>query len=427
MGTPAATPSSAWRAWAWVPSLYFSQGLPNAVAASLSVVMFKNLGVSNTEIALYTSALYLPWVIKPLWSPLVELVGTKRRWVVATQFLLALILAGLALAIPSPDFLHPTLALLWVMSFCSATHDIAADGFYLLALPSHQQAAFVGVRSTFFRVSSIAVKGGLVGLAGWLLHRSGDIAHAWSIIFAVLAGWFAVSTAYHAWALPHPAADRPARRESGPRAGAREVFTSFLAKPGIGATVAFLLLYRLAEALALKLVEPFLLDPRAAGGLGLTNEQLGFANGTVGVMALLLGGLLGGWLISRHGLKRMLWPMILLMHVPIAVFLLLAMARPESLAVISAALAVEQFGYGFGFTAYMTYMMLVAEGPHRTAHYAICTGFMAGGLMVPGMAAGWLQEHLGYVGFFACTCVATLPSFVAIAFLKIDPAFGRKA
>ncbi len=417
---------SPWRAWSWVPSLYFSQGLPNAVAASLSVVMFKNLGVSNTEIALYTSALYLPWVIKPLWSPLVELVGSKRRWVVVTQFVLALVLAGISTAVPSPDFLRPTLALLWVMSFCSATHDIAADGLYLLALPAHQQAAFVGVRSTFFRVSSIAVKGGLVWLAGWLLGRSGDIARVWSTIFAVLSGWFVLSAAYHAWVLPRSPADRPAARGARERAGSLEIFSSFLAKPGIGTTVAFLLLYRLAEAMALKLVEPFLLDPRAAGGLGLTNEQLGFANGTVGVTALLGGGLLGGWLISRYGLKRMLWPMILVMHVPIVVFLLLAIARPEGLALISSALAVEQFGYGFGFTAYMTYMMFVAVGPHRTAHYAICTGFMAGGLMVPGMAAGWLQEQLGYAGFFACTCAATFPSFIAVALLKVDPAFGKK-
>ena len=422
----ASPPPSSVHPWRWIPSLYFAQGLPNAVAASLSVVMFKNLGVSNTEITLYTSALYLPWVIKPLWSPLVERAGTKRHWVVVMQCVLALVLAALAVAIPSPDFLRPTLALLWVMSFCSATHDIAADGFYLLALPAHQQAAFVGVRSTFFRVSSIAVKGGLVGLAGWLLVRSGDVARSWSTIFAVLAGWFVLSAAYHAWALPRPSIDRPTGRAADERGGAPGIFLSFLAKPGIGTAVAFLLLYRLAEALALKLIEPFLLDPRAAGGLGLTNEQLGFANGTVGVVALLAGGLLGGWLISRHGLKRMLWPMLLVMHVPIVVFLLLALARPASLALISSALAVEQFGYGFGFTAYMTYLMLVAEGPHRTAHYAICTGFMAGGLMVPGMAAGWLQEQLGYVGFFACTCVATLPSFLATALIKVDPAFGKK-
>ncbi|HWA24895.1 MAG TPA: MFS transporter [Lacunisphaera sp.] len=421
------SPTSSWRVWSWVPSLYFSQGVPNAVAASLSVVMFKNLGMSNAEIALYTSAFYLPWVIKPLWSPVVELTGAKRRWVVVMQAILALVLAALAMVIPSPDFRWLTLVLLWVMAFCSATHDIAADGFYLLALPAHQQAAFVGVRSTFFRLSSIAVKGGLVGLAGLVIAHIGGIGRAWGIIFAVLAGWFALSTAYHAWALPRPDTDVPAGRGDRERPGALEVFTSFLAKPGIGVILSFLLLYRLAEALALKLVEPFLLDPRAVGGLGLTNEQLGLANGTVGVISLLAGGLLGGWLISRYGLKRMLWPLICAMHAPLVVFLVLAWARPESLAQICAALAIEQFGYGLGFTAYMVYMMSVAAGPHQTAHYAICTGFMAAGLLLPGMVAGWLQEQLGYVNFFLCACLATLPSFVAVAMVKVDPAYGRKA
>ena len=418
---------SPWRTWSWVPSLYFCQGLPNAVAASLAGVMFKNLGVSNTEIALYTSAFYLPWVLKPLWSPLVDLFGTKRHWVVVLQFVLALTMAGIAAAIPGPDFLRWTLVFFWLMAFCSATHDIAADGFYLLALPPHQQSSFVGVRSTFFRVSSIVVKGGLVGLAGYLAGTQGDFARAWTLVFALLAVWFILAGAYHLPVLPRLATDRPTGRSDEGRASFAVVFSSFLAKPGIGATVAFLLLYRLAEAMALKLVEPFLLDARTAGGLGLTNAQLGFVNGTVGVCALLAGGLLGGWLISRHGLRRMLWPMIFVMHVPIVVFMLLALVRPESLAVISAGLAVEQFGYGFGFTAYMVYMMFVARGPHQTAHYAICTGFMAAGLLVPGMAAGWIQEKLGYVNFFGFVCLATLPAFVAVVLIKFDPAFGKKA
>lgn len=418
---------SPWRAWSWVPSLYFGQGLPNAVAASLSVVMFKNLGISNTDIALYTGALYLPWVIKPLWSPWVEMFGAKRTWIITMQGLLALALAATAAAIPSEHFFFATLALLWLMAFASATHDIAADGFYLLALPSYQQAEFVGVRSTFFRLSVIVVKGGLVALAGYLASQADDLRRAWTLVFALLAGWFALSACYHAWVLPRPELDAAKARADAPRAGAREIFTSFLAKPGIGITITFLLLYRLAEAMALRLVEPFLLDPRDRGGLGLTNEQLGFANGTVGVIAALTGGLLGGWLISRRGLKGMFWPMILVMHVPIVAFLFLAAARPADLATISAALAIEQFGYGFGFTAYMAYMMYVADGPHKTAHYAICTGFMAAGLMVPGMFSGWIQAQLGYVGFFAVTCAATLPSFVVLPFVKVDPAFGRKA
>ena len=418
--------SNSLNAWRWIPSLYFCQGLPNVVVTSLAVVMFKNLKVSNTDIALYTSWLYLPWVIKPLWSPLVDLFGTKRRWIVFLQFILGVALATVALTVPGPDFFRYTLAVLWLLAFTSATHDIAADGFYLLALLPHQQAAFVGVRNTCFRLAIIAGKGGLVWLAGWLMGITGDITRSWGLIFTLLAALFLLAGFYHLRALPVLPADHRVRRDASAAADFLLVFKSFFAKPGIGIALAFLLLYRLAEALALKLAEPFLLDVRATGGLGLSNEQLGLVYGFIGVAALLAGGLLGGYLISRHGLRRMLWPMILVMHVPIVTFLLLAVTQPTGLLTISAALAVEQFGYGFGFTAYMVYMMLVAEGEHKTAHYAICTGFMALGLMLPGMAAGWIQDKLGYVDFFIWVCVATLPSFAAAALLKIDPAFGRK-
>jgi len=424
MATPANNSRQVWR---WVPTLYFCQGIPNVVMTSLSVVMFKNLKVSNADIAFYTSMPYLPWVIKPLWSPLVEMFGQKRRWIVCLQFVISLAFATVALTLPAPDFFRYVLAVLWLMAFSSATHDIAADGFYLAALPPYQQAAFVGVRSTCFRLAMIAGKGGLVWLAGRLLGITGDASQAWRDIFFLLAGLFLLAGFYHLRNLPVLPDDRGVRPSRSVGADFWRAFGSFFAKPGIGFSVSFLLLYRLAEALALKLVEPFLLDARTAGGLGLTNEQLGIGYGIVGVMALLAGGLLGGYLISRHGLRRMLWPMILVMHVPIAIFLLLATQRPESLFVISAALAVEQFGYGFGFTAYMVYMMMIAEGEHKTAHYAICTGFMALGLMLPGMAAGWLQEHAGYLNFFLWVCVATIPSFVATALVKVDPAFGKRA
>ncbi len=423
MARPPPSPQKPWR---WIPTLYFAQGLPNVAMTSLAVVMFKNLGVSNRDIAFYTSMPYLPWVIKPLWSPLVELVGKKRGWIVGLQFVVGIAFATVALTLPAPDFFRYALAVLWLMAFSSATHDIAADGFYLLALPPHLQAAFVGVRSTCFRLSILFGKGGLVALSGWLLNLTGSAAQAWGGIFLLLAGIFLLAGIYHLRVLPHLAADGAQRSTPSTPGDFWRVFATFFAKPGIGIAVTFLLLYRLAEALALKLVEPFLLDPRAKGGLGLTNAQLGLSYGGVGVAALLAGGLLGGWLISRHGLRRMLWPMLLVMHVPIVVFLLLAKFQPETLVVISAALAVEQFGYGFGFTAYMVYMMMIAEGEHQTAHYAICTGFMALGLMLPGMFAGDLQESVGYAGFFAWVCVATLPSFAATALLKVDPAFGKR-
>ena len=431
--TPTPTP------WRWIPTLYFSQGIPYVVVMTLSVVLYKNLGVSNTDIALYTSWLYLPWVIKPLWSPLVDLLGRKRGWIVGLQFTLGTALALVALTLPLAGFWQASLAVFWLMAFASATHDIAADGFYMLALPQRTQAAFVGVRSTFYRLAMIAGQGGLVMLAGWLQQRHGGtpaaVVDSWRLVFWLLAGGFVVAALWHAWALPRPAADQPAPRQAALAREALAVFAAFFRRPGISRILAFLLLYRFAEAQALKLVTPFLLDARDAGGLALGTQAVGLAYGTVGVAALTLGGLLGGWVISRGGLKRLLWPLMLCMHLPNGLFVALAVWQPQDLWLVSAALAAEQFGYGFGFTAYMVFMLMVAEGeqpygrgnnPHKTAHYAICTGFMALGMMLPGMAAGWLQSRLGYTGFFVWVCVATLPSFIAAALLRIDPAYGRR-
>ncbi len=448
--------------WRWIPTLYFAQGLPYVVVMTLSVVMYKNLGVGNTEIALYTSWLYLPWVIKPLWSPLVDLLGTKRRWIVALQFAVGTAFALVALTLPAPKFLQMTLAMFWLMAFASATHDIAADGFYMLALPQRTQAAFVGVRSTFYRLAMLGGQGGLVYLAGWLAERNGpglaNTVQAWTNVFWLLCGVFFAAALYHLWALPRPLGDRAAPRSATFVADFAAVFAAFFKKPDIARILAFLLLYRFAEAQLLKLVTPFMLDPVAAGGLGLKTQDVGIAYGTVGVTALTLGGLLGGWVISRGGLKRLLWPLMICMHLPNTVFVALAYWQPAHLGLVSAAIAVEQFGYGFGFTAYMVYMLLVAGGKqspadaggkqspagaggkqspadaggadgsavHKTAHYALCTGFMALGMMLPGMWAGWLQGQLGYVNFFIWACVATLPSFAAAALIRIDPEFGRK-
>ena len=353
--------------WRWIPTLYFSQGIPYVVAMTLSVIMYKNLKVSNTEIALYTSWLYLPWVIKPLWSPLVDMFRTKRFWIVTLQFVIGVAFALVALTVPTERFFQLTLAVFWLMAFSSATHDIAADGFYLLAMPAGQQAAYVGVRSTFYRLAMIAGQGGLVYLAGTLQEKTGDVTRAWTVVFLLLAAVFAVVGVYHLLALPRPAADQTVRQGGGV-AGFLAVFAAFFRKEHIGVTLAYLLLYRLAEAQALKLVTPFLLDSRDVGGLGLTTQQVGIVYGTAGVIALTAGGILGGIVISMHGLKRMLWPMILIMHTPNLVFVYLAIAQPGNLLVVGGALVVEQFAYGFGFTAYMLYMMMVAEGENKTAH-----------------------------------------------------------
>lgn len=427
--------------WRWIPTLYIAQSLPYVVVMSVAVVMYKNLGVSNTDIALLTGWLYLPWVIKPLWSPLVEMLAPPRRWIVAMQFACGAAFGGVALVLPGPEPLRLSLLLLWLLAFASATHDIAADGFYLQGLSERQRAAFVGVRSVCFRIGMVSGQGALVLLAGWLIQRNGgDAAGAWSLVFGLLALLFALAAAYHLWALPRPAAatDAAAAAPRPQSAGAllREffaVFAAFFRRPGIGRILGFLLLYRLAESQLLKLVVPFMLDAPAAGGLGLDNQAVGLAYGTLGVLALIAGGLLGGWLISRRGLDRLLWPMALSLNLPNALYLALALAaqawpQPPGLALLSAAIAVEQFGYGFGFAAYMVFMMMVAEGRHSTAFYAICTGFMALGMMLPGMAAGWLQEQFGYPSFFGWVLLATLPSFAAVALARglVRPGYGRR-
>ncbi len=581
--------------WVWIPTLYFAQGIPYVMVMSVSVIMYKRLGISNTDIALYTSWLYLPWVIKPLWSPVVDLLGTKRRWTVVMQGVVGAALALLALAIPAPRFFQYTIALFWMMAFCSATHDIAADGFYMLGLSQHQQAAFVGIRSTFYRIATIAGQGLLVMLAGFIETSSGlppveisvatvpgapdspavldestpwpppslgelklfsdperveirttvtagpqadallsearaqnvrngfctatDAAHfgsprqarsagsgslgvgtlrltqkpppgqtivvlvsrksgddridivegarltfndanwnaparvvfrtdpqladeasasfeatagniplAWTTVAVVLAVLFAVFCIYHQFALPRPAADGPAgsRDSGGFVAEFFRTFVLFFRRRDIGIVLAFLLFFRFAEAQLVKLVSPFLLDPRDIGGLGLTTGEVGLIYGTIGVAALTAGGILGGLLISQHGLRFWLWPMVIIMHTPDLAFVYLAWAQPTSYALIGAAVAVEQFGYGFGFTAYMLYMIMIAEGRHKTAHYAICTGIMALGMMLPGMLSGWLQDHIGYRNFFLWVVISTIPGFIVAALVTIDPEFGKK-
>ncbi len=415
--------------WFWIPTLYVAEGLPYALTMSVSVVLYKNLGVSNAAIAFYTSWLYLPWVIKPLWSPVVDLLKTRRLWIWAMQLLLGAGLAGVALTIPAPHFFQLTLAFFWLLAFSSATHDIAADGFYMLALTEHDQAFFSGIRSTFYRVAMICGQGGLVILAGKIHARTGSFAFAWSMAFALGAGVFLCLGVYHRLVLPGLAFDQPGM--AGPAqnfvAEFFKTFGAFFQKPKIAVLLLFLLLYRLGEAQLVKMVQPFLLDPREQGGLGLTDDQVGLAYGTAGIIALMLGGLLGGFVVARHGLKFWLWPMLLAIHLPDAVFVWLAYTQPENIFAISAGVAIEQFGYGFGFTAFMLYMLYIARGEHSTAHYAICTGFMALGMMLPGLWSGWLQEHIGYQHFFTWVLLATIPSFIVARLVPLDSHFGKKA
>jgi PAT family beta-lactamase induction signal transducer AmpG len=605
--------------WAWIPTLYLAQGLPFAVVNTLSIILYKSLGVSNADIAFYTAWLYLPWVLKPLWGPVVDILRTRRWWIWTMQLLLGAGFAAVGLSLPLPAFFQLTLAFFYLLAFTSATHDIAADGFYMLATTEKEQAFFVGVRSTFFRLALITGQGLLVILAGYIqahtglpkvelevraqpgaalverldvarreavaaaeslqivaqpvaleiapqpraqaevaallaaarawnqTHgftrsattgraaeqaqggpswwtravaeplgrrlrawfgpetraraefagnigvaqlglsrapgrevvvtvafksgdksvqvaegarlvfddanwagpalvvvqldpklragtqarfelRSGNLRLSWMAVFGVLVALFVALALYHRWVLPYPESDRPGEARNIP-AFLKEFFRTFGAffrKPGIAPMLLFLLFYRFGEAQLVRMVAPFLLDAREVGGLGLTTGQVGWVYGTVGVIALTCGGLLGGFVVSRRGLKFWLWPMVFIIHVPDAAFIYLAYAQPDSLNVISAMVALEQFGYGFGFTAYMLYMIYIARGPHQTAHYALCTGFMALGMMIPGMWSGWLQELIGYQHFFVWVILATIPSFLVVLLIPLDAEFGRK-
>ncbi len=609
--------------WAWIPTLYFAQGLPYVAVMTISVIMYKRLGISNTDIALYTSWLYLPWVIKPFWSPFIDLLKTKRWWVVAMQILVGAGLAGIAFTIPASNFFQLTLAVFWLIAFSSATHDIAADGFYMLALDSHDQAMYVGIRSTFYRIATITGQGLLIIIAGMLESStglkpaelqvnagpqyastftlpaedtainatvaeasdyvfevnppvvnlgtntvtvdsaailkayavehniangfieaekskaqmekeeswwtrnvstplggfikktfgedntgkqvqklsgnaqlvavklskapaegekivlntslkkgdksiflaygdrvtftsenwdkpayllvqvdpkldhetsasfrglSGNISFAWSVTFFILAGFFLAIALYHKFILPKPASDKPAKEVTARNIFKEffETFASFFKKKQIWIAIAFLLLYRLPEAQLVKLISPFLLDAREVGGMGLTTGQVGLVYGTIGILGLTLGGIIGGIIAAKGGLKKWLWPMAWSISLTCATFVYLSVFQPESLVVINLCVFIEQFGYGFGFTAYMLYMIYFAAGEHKTAHYAICTAFMALGMMMPGMMAGWLQELIGYENFFWWVMICCVTTIAVTAFIKVDDSFGRK-
>jgi PAT family beta-lactamase induction signal transducer AmpG len=417
--------------WFWVPSLYLAEGLPYVVVMTVSVIMYKRMGISNTEIALYTSWLYLPWIIKPLWSPVVDLLRTKRLWIIVSQLLIGGGLAGVALTIPATGFLKYTLAFFWLLAFSSATHDIAVDGFYMLTLSKHQQAWFVGIRSTFYRLSMITGQGLLVMLAGFL---EGDdpnkIPFAWMTTFFILAGLFILFFIYHKFILPYPVNDKSVISEGSIKSVLKEffrIFVLFFKKKHVGLILAFILLYRLGEAQLVKLATPFLLDPYEAGGLSLTTGQIGFVYGTVGIIALTLGGILGGFLAAKNGLKYWIWWMVAAINLPDLVYVYLSYSQTSNFLIINFMVAVEQFGYGFGFTAFMLYLIYVSEGDHKTSHFAIATGFMALGMMIPGMLSGWVQENIGYQLFFIWVCIATIPGFIITKFIPLDPEFGKKS
>ena len=414
--------------WAWVPTLYFAEGLPYVAVMTISLIMYKRLGLSNADITLYTSWLYLPWVIKPLWSPFIDIIRTKRWWIVAMQLLIGAALGGVAFTIPGPYWLQGSLAFFWLMAFSSATHDIAADGFYMLGLEQHEQAYFVGIRSTFYRIATIVGQGLLVMLAGNLEVVTRNIKYSWSITFYGMAGLFIAFWLWHNYILPRPAEDKGMSRLSGGEIMNEfwQTLKTFFHKPQVWAGICFMLFYRMPEGLLAKVSALFLIDAEHNGGLGLSPAEYGLVQGTVGVIGLTLGGILGGIVASRDGLKRWLWPMVMAITLPDLVYVYLSYALPENFFIINTCVFIEQFGYGFGFSAYMLYLIYYSQGEHKTAHYALCTAFMALSMMIPGLFAGALQESVGYPAFFLIVVAACTMTYIVTACLKIDPEFGKK-
>ncbi|MBO4671099.1 MAG: MFS transporter [Bacteroidales bacterium] len=406
--------------WLWVPTLYFVEGIPYFIVNTISLIMFKDMGMDNGTLALLTSLISLPWVVKPLWSPFVDIFRSKRWWILTMQVLMLAAIGLIAASVRLTTFTL-TLILFIVAAFASATHDIAADGFYMLALDKRQQSAFVGIRSTFYRIASVFGQGVLVVMAGVLEKRLDNVPAAWSVTMIVSAVILALMALYHALILPRPADDRNAGEVRTAGDVAREfgeAFASFFRKKGIWLAIAFMLLYRLPEAFSVKMLFPFFRDPVDAGGLGFTTDMYGVVFGTFGVIALLAGGILGGLAAARLGLRKCLWPMALSLALPCAVYLYMSIAQPESLWTVGACVVFDQFGYGFGFSAYMLYMIHFSEGPLKTSHYAICTAFMALSMMLPGLVAGYLQEALGYVGFFILVMICCLATFFVTFFAQ---------
>ncbi|MFV8328222.1 MFS transporter [Flavobacterium sp. ZS1P14] len=412
--------------WFWIPLLNFASGFPYAIIISVSVIMYKSLGINNEDIGVYTSLLYLPWVIKPLWSPFIDLYATKRKWFLAMQLVIAIAFLIVGLTIPMSNFFVLSLAVFWVAAFASASNDVASDGFYMLALAKEQQSFFLGIRSTFYRLSMLTANGLIVILGGFLEQKYGNKSKAWSYTMIIVALIMVFLTLYNFFTTPK-VEETKAVTETEKKQSFTVVFKTFFQKKQIGIVLTFILLFRLGESQLLKMLTPFLIDEKIKGGMGLTTEDVGIIYGTFGVTALVIGGILGGIAISKGGLGKWMLPMFLAMHLPIIGFILLSHFHPESIFYVYATVIAEQFGYGFGFAAFMMYLIYVADGESKTSHYSIATGFMALGMMLPGMLSGFIQEYLGYGNFFIWVFCATIPGLILSRFLLFPSDFGKKS
>ena len=417
--------------WAWIPTLYFAEGLPNIIVTALSVFMYMQMGLSDADVALYAGWLCLPWVLKPLWSPFIDILKTKRWWILTMQMLIGGALAGIAFTLPTAFWFQGTMFFFFSMAFASATHDIAADGYYMLMLDEHNQTKYVGLRNTFYRLAVVFVNAGLAKLADKLenyFHMS--VVYTWTLVFYGLAGLFICIWLYHSHVMPRSDEDVATQKKASDIARElKSMFITFFSKFELKDTIfamVFLLLYRFPEALLNTMTKTFLMRPSTEGGLGLTLGEYGFAQGFVGIIGLLLGGIIGGVLVSRDGMKKWLWPMVCAITLPDVVYIYLSYTLNSNIWLVSSCLFVEQFGYGLGFTVLTLYMLYYCKGKFQTSHYSICTGISYLGLMLPGMVSGYIKDIVGYQTFFIIVMACCLITFIVTAFLKIDPDFGKK-
>lgn len=404
----------------WIPSLYLGESLPYAAVMLMSLVLYQEMGLSDTQITLYTGWLGLPWVIKPLWSPIVDGIRTKRWWILAMQLTIGAALALLAFTLPTSFWLQCSLALFMLIAFGSATHDICADGFYILGLENKEQELYVGLRNTFYRIGMVLGQGGLVMLAGLLQESGASIPISWSVTFLAVAGLMLMLFAYHWRMLPAPSSDLPKREKLSVIEDFALTLKVFLTKPHLITALLFILLFRLPEGLLTKIIPLFLKRTVEEGGLALTDVQYGFVYGTLGVIGLLGGGIVGGWLVSKFGLKKMLWPLVLCITLPDIVYVYLSIYGSESLPLIASCVFIEQVGYGLGFTAYTLYLVSFSHGERSTSVFSICTAFQyLGGVMLPGMVSGWISDSLGYSQFFCAVMGFCLVTFAVTAMLHL--------
>ncbi len=405
----------------WIPSLYLGEALPFTAVMIVSVIMFKEFGLSDEQITLYTGWMGLPWVIKPIWSPIIDNIKTKRWWILSMQFLMGITLALVAFTIPTSFWLQGTLAIFMIIAFASATHDISADGFYIIGLKDKEQELYVGLRNTFYRIGMIIGQGGLVMLAGWLQNDvfEGDssVQMSWSAIFLILGGLMGLLGLYHTIVLPN--VEKTTHESFNFHIQVKEFVETlkvFATKPNIISALCFILLFRLPEGLLTKIVPLFLTRSTQEGGLAMSNVDYGFVSGTLGVIGLLLGGIIGGWTVSKWSLKKCLWPLVLCITLPDVVYVYLSYFPTDNLYVIGSCLCVEQIGYGLGFAAYTLFLVSFSRGERSTAVFSICTaGQYLGGVMLPGMISGKISTSVGYPMFFNIVMLLCLITFAVTA------------